>query len=93
MSKSLGTKKAKIDRAPTNDYVNWLKNYDTSNVDTTLGNLTSWASNASQNLGDQFGNYTFNVEASDEWIKYIEDLRKSRILVEDIKDIIEQKWV
>lgn len=65
MSSALGTKKAKINTAPTNDYVNWLKNYDTSNVDTTLGNLTSWASNASQNLGDQFGNYTFNVEASD----------------------------
>lgn len=50
---------------PYNDYLNYLKNYDTSNVDTTLGNLTSWASGASQNLGDQFGNYTFNVEASD----------------------------
>ena len=65
MSSSLGTKKAKIDTAPTNDYVKWLKNYDTSGVDTTLSNLTNWASNASQNLGDQFGNYTFNVEASD----------------------------
>lgn len=65
MSSALGTKKAKINTAPTNDYVKWLRNYDTSNVDTTLGNLTSWASNASQNLGDQFGNYTFNVEASD----------------------------
>lgn len=65
MSSSLGTKKAKIDAAPTNDYVNWLKGYDTSGVDTTLSNLTNWASNASQNLGDQFGNYTFNVEASD----------------------------
>lgn len=65
MSSALGTKKAKINKAPTKDYVNWLKNYDTSNVDTTLSNLTNWASNASQNLGDQFGNYTFNVEASD----------------------------
>lgn len=60
-----GRKKVKYDFTPYNQYLDYLKNYDTSNVDTTLGNLTSWASNASQNLGDQFGNYTFNVEASD----------------------------
>lgn len=60
-----GGKKVKYDFTPYNQYLDYLKNYDTSNVDTTLGNLTSWASNASQNLGDQFGNYTFNVEASD----------------------------
>ena len=30
-------------------------------------------------------------EEIDEIIRYIEDLRKSRILVEDIQDIIEQK--
>ena len=60
-----GGKKVSYDFTPYNQYLDYLKNYDTSNVDTTLGNLTSWASNASQNLGDKFGNYTFNVEASD----------------------------
>lgn len=60
-----GGKKVKYNFTPYNQYLDYLKNYDTSNVDTTLGNLTSWASNASQNLGDQFGDYTFNVEASD----------------------------
>lgn len=60
-----GGKKVKYDFTPYNQYLDYLKNYDTSNVDTTLSNLTNWASNASQNLGDQFGNYTFNVEASD----------------------------
>lgn len=60
-----GGKKAKYDFTPYNQYLDYLKSYDTSNVDTTLSNLTNWASNASQNLGDQFGNYTFNVEASD----------------------------
>lgn len=64
MSSALGTKKVSVDASPTNDYVKWLRNYDTSNVDTTLGNLTGWASNASQNLNNM-GNYTFNVEASD----------------------------
>lgn len=59
------SKKVKYDMTPYNDYLNYLKNYDTSNVDTTLSNLTSWASNASQNLGDLMGDYTFNVEASD----------------------------
>lgn len=62
MSKS---KKAKYDFAPYDNYLNYLKNYDTSNVDNTLGNLTSWASNASANLGDTMGGYTFNVDASD----------------------------
>lgn len=59
------SKKVKYDFTPYNEYLDYLKNYDTSNVDNTLSNLTSWASGASQNLGDQFGNYTFNVEASD----------------------------
>ena len=51
---------------PYTDYINYLKGYDTSNVDTTLGNLTDYASSASKNLGDLMGNYTFNVNASDE---------------------------
>lgn len=58
-------KKVKYDMTPFNDYQNYLKNYDTSNVDNTLGNLTSWASEASSNLGNKMGNYTFGVNASD----------------------------
>ena len=59
------SKKVKYDFTPYNEYLDYLKNYDTSNVDNTLGNLTSWASSASQNLGNTMGDYTFNVEASD----------------------------
>lgn len=59
------SKKVKYDFTPYNEYLDYLKNYDTSNVDNTLSNLTSWASGASQNLGNTMGNYTFNVEASD----------------------------
>lgn len=63
MSKS---KKVSYDMTPYNDYLNYLKNYNTGNVDNTLNNLTSWASTASQNLGNTLGNYTFNIDASDE---------------------------
>ena len=58
-------KKAKYDMTPYNNYLNYLKNYDTSNVDNTLSNLTGWATNASQNLGNTMGDYTFNVDGSD----------------------------
>ena len=47
-----------------NSILNYLKNYDTSNYDTTLNNLTSYAANASDNLANM-GNYNFNVGASD----------------------------
>lgn len=60
-----GGKKVKYDMTPFNDYQNYLKNYDTSNVDNTLGNLTGWANEASSNLSDRMGNYTFGVEAGD----------------------------
>lgn len=66
MSSALGTKKAKINALPTLEFVNFLNKYDTSNVDNTLGNLTEYASQASQNLGDLMGNYNFSVNASDE---------------------------
>lgn len=60
------SKKAEYDFTPYNEYLDYLNNYDTSNVDNTLNNLTSWSSNASANLGNKMGNYTFNVNASDE---------------------------
>lgn len=50
---------------PYKEYLNYLNQYDTSDVDSTLGNLTDWASEASSNLADQFGNYNFNVTADD----------------------------
>lgn len=53
------------DMTAWNNYLKYLKSYDTSNVDNTLGNLTTWASNASQDLGNTMGNYTFNVDGSD----------------------------
>lgn len=47
------------------NYLNYLKSYDTSNVDSTLGNLTNWAATSSaSNLGNM-GDYTFSVDGSD----------------------------
>lgn len=45
--------------------LNYLKNYNTNNYDTTLNNLTSYAANASSNLANM-GNYNFNIDASDD---------------------------
>lgn len=54
-----------LDTSYIKDYQNYLKNYDTGNVDNTLSNLTNWASTSSaDNLGNM-GNYNFSVEASD----------------------------
>jgi hypothetical protein len=58
-------KKAKYDFTPYIDYANYLKSYDTSNVDNTLSNLTNWASNSSANTLNNMGDYTFNVDGSD----------------------------
>ena len=70
MSKS---KKVKYDFTPYNKYLDYLNTYDTSNVDNTLSNLTNWASNSSaQNLSNM-GDYTFNVDASDEARQRAED--------------------
>lgn len=63
MSKS---KKAKYDFTPYINYSNYLKNYDTSNVDNTLSNLTNWASTDSSNNLSNMGDYTFSVNGSDE---------------------------
>ena len=55
---------AKYQNTAGNNWVKYLNEYDTSNVDTTLNNLSSWASNASSNINNM-GNYNFNVNASD----------------------------
>ncbi len=47
-------------------YANYLNGVDTSNVDDTLANLTAYAKDASTNLGDLMGDYTFSVDGSDE---------------------------
>lgn len=59
-------KKAKYDFTPYIDYANYLKSYDTSNVDNTLSNLTNWASNSSANTLNNMGDYTFSVDGSDD---------------------------
>lgn len=65
-------KKVKYDMTPYNDYIKYLKNYDTSNVDGTLANLADWANTSSaQNLNDM-GNYTFEVNGSDEARRRVE---------------------
>lgn len=62
MSKS---KKVKYDMTPYNDYINYLNNYDTSAVDGTLSNLSSWANNNSAQNLNNMGQYTFDVNGSD----------------------------
>lgn len=48
-----------------NNYVNYLKNYDTANYDNTQNNMTSAALNMSQNLSSM-PEYQFNVNYSDD---------------------------
>jgi len=65
IGKFLGAGTASTSRTNAeNEILNYLKKYDTSNYDTTLSNLNSFAANASQNLGNM-GNYNFSVTASD----------------------------
>lgn len=49
---------------PYIEYGNYLKNYDTSNVDNTLSGLTGWAANNVDNV-NSMGDYTFSVDGSD----------------------------
>ena len=63
MSKS---KSVKQDTSAYTNYANYLKGVDTSNVDNTLSNFTQYASEASKNLADVLGNYSFSVNGSDE---------------------------
>lgn len=77
MSKAIGsitgTGVAKMDSGPTQELIKYLNKVDTTNVDTTLSNLTSWAKQGSENLADLMGDYTFKVNASDEARKSAED--------------------
>jgi hypothetical protein len=62
MGKSKSTPTKDIQYAK--DYVNWLQNYSTENVDNTLNNMTTWSSNDSANNMNNI-NFTFDVNASD----------------------------
>ena len=57
--------KVSYNSQPTNDFLNYLNQYNTSNVDHTLNNLTSWASRASDNL-QNMGGYTFQIDGSED---------------------------
>lgn len=57
--------KAKYNTKPGKDYANYLSQYDTSTADETLKNLSDYAKENSYNLSNM-GDYTFNVDASDE---------------------------
>ena len=59
-------KRVTQDTSAYSNYMNYLKGVDTSNVDTTLNNLTSYAKNASKKLGNKLGDYTFSVDGSDD---------------------------
>ena len=48
-----------------NEVLQYLNNYNTTNYDNTLKNLTSYAAEASSQLGNM-GNYNFSVNASDD---------------------------
>ena len=52
--------------------LNYLKNYNSQTYDNTLNNLVNNAYNMSQNLNNM-GNYTFNVDGSDEARKRAEN--------------------
>ena len=64
--------KVNFDGRPTKEYIKYLNNYDTSNADTAYENLGDWASRASANLSNM-GDYNFNVDASQEAQKRIEN--------------------
>ncbi len=59
-------------RQPTNDYVNFLNEYQTEDVDQTIANLNDWAKQASTKLGNM-GSYTFDVKTSDDEKQKIEN--------------------
>lgn len=64
MSKS--KKAVQQDTSAYTNYLNYLKGYNTSNVDNTLSNMTDFAKRASSGLNSLLGNYNFGAEASDE---------------------------
>lgn len=64
--------KVNFDGRPTSEYIKYLNNYDTRNADNVYANLGNWASRASANLSDM-GDYQFNVDASQNAQKRVED--------------------
>lgn len=70
MSKSFqkltGTNTVKYDNSGAQNLINYLQSVNTSNVDNTLSNMTTTANSMSQNLENILGNYTFNIDGSDE---------------------------
>ncbi len=64
--------KVNYDTRPTDEYINYLNNYNTKNADTVYQNLSDWAARASQNLNNM-GGYTFNVNGSDEARKSMQE--------------------
>ncbi len=61
------------------DVINFLNNYNTKNYDNTLNNLTSYASNASEELANM-GKYAFNVDGSDAARKRAEEATYNQYL-------------
>ncbi len=75
MSKSVGKIFGSSSTSPygyEKNYLNYLGNYNTSNYDNTLNNMTKQALNMSQNLNN-LPNYQFSVEGSDEARQRVED--------------------
>lgn len=75
MSKSVGKIFGSSSASPygyEKNYLNYLGNYNTSNYDNTLDNMTKQALNMSQNLNN-LPNYQFSVEGSDAARQRVED--------------------
>lgn len=68
MSKSvgniLGAGSVKYDKSGANSYINYLKGYDTSKVDNTIGNMENQALDISNNLNNR-PDYVYSVDGSD----------------------------
>ena len=71
--------KVDYDRRPTDEYINYLNNYNTANADNVYNNLSSWAARASQNLNNM-GDYNFSVSQSDEARKRAEQATLDKAL-------------
>ena len=78
------------DRRPTDEYINYLNNYNTTNADTVYHNLGNWAARASQNLNNM-GGYTFRVNGSEDALKTTQQATFQKALSEIMPSFEAQK--
>jgi len=78
------------DRRPTDEYINYLNHYNTTNADTVYHNLGNWAARASQNLNNM-GGYTFHVNGSEDALKTTQQATFEKALSEIMPSYEAQK--